>query len=309
MLKFINRSNHSHNNSSGHCNQATSDADWQAFADDNIIGDPLFVSVVDGSEDFTLQITSPLIDAGVGGSGDHIGALGMPLLTLTDAPVVTGVTDDGDGAGFTAAVTGTGTIQLYYKLRSASSWTTGSTRSGDGDIAQAVAATGWYDCYATATDGGIESGASNIETVYVATTTAESIEAAVVTILTGDIDVTTLVSSRIYPMAVPQGAAMPAITYQQITDTKLHHHGDPDTLVVTRLQVDCWGETYAAASGLKKAVRLALDGYTGTVAGRKIGNVIMENSTDIERQIPGTDKLKRYGKSLDFIIVFNEASS
>lgn len=233
----------------------------------------------------------------------------MPLLTLTDAPVVTGVTDDGDGAGFTAAVTGTGTIQLYYKLRSASSWTTGSTRSGDGDIAQAVAATGWYDCYATATDGGIESGASNIETVYVATTTAESIEAAVVTILTGDIDVTTLVSSRIYPMAVPQGAAMPAITYQQITDTKLHHHGDPDTLVVTRLQVDCWGETYAAASGLKKAVRLALDGYTGTVAGRKIGNVIMENSTDIERQIPGTDKLKRYGKSLDFIIVFNEASS
>lgn len=227
----------------------------------------------------------------------------------TEAPVVVTATDDGDGAGFTAAVTGAGTIQLYYKLKTASSWTVGESRSGDGDIAQAVAATGWYECYATATDGGFESGASNIKTVHVASTSAETIETAIVTILAGDTDVTDQVDDRIFPLTVPQCEKMPAITYQQIDDRKIPTHSGPNTLLNTRMQIDCWAKTYAEASALKKAVRLALDGFVGTVNGRKIGNIIMDDSRDLERSVPGADELKRYGKSLDFMIVFNEAAS
>lgn len=244
-------------------------------------------------------------------SGNVIaGATCGVLVSVADAPVIVTATDDGDGAGFTAAVTGTGTIQLYYKLKTASSWTVGESRSGDGDIAQPVAATGWYECYATATDGGLESGASNIKTVNVAPTgTVESIETAVVTILAGDTDVTDQVDDRFFPLTVSQCEKMPAITYQQIDDRKMPTHSGPNTLLNTRMQIDCWAETYAEASALKKAVRLALDGFIGTVNGRKIGNIIMDDSRDLSRPMPGADELKRYGKSLDFMIVFNEAAS
>lgn len=243
-------------------------------------------------------------------SGNIVAAASSGGLTSqTDAPVLVSVVDDGNGTSFTATVTGSGTIQLYYKLIGATAWTAGDTRSGSGDITQTVAATGWYDVYVTATDGGVESVASNQKTVLVADPSIVNIEAAIVAILEGNIGVTALVDKRIYPLIVPQGVTMPAITYQQLSDTKIQTHSGPDTLLNTRLQIDCWSDKYTETSAVKKAVRLALAGFIGTVAGIKISNIIMENSTDLDRQVPGTEKLRRYAKSLDFIIVFNEPSS
>ena len=248
-----------------------------------------------------------------GDDGQYIGAM-QTLPEQTTAPVITSLTDGGDGSSLVAAVTGTGTIQLYYKTKNASSWTIGETRSGDGNITQTGLTTGWYECYATAADADVTvSGASNIKTVHIASTTAESIEAAIVAILEGDIGVTSLVDKRIYPLTVPQGVSMPAITYQQLNDNGIQTHGGQETgansFLNTRMQIDCWSDVYTEASALKKAVRLALVAFIGTVAGIKISNIILENSTDLDRQVPGTDKLKRYSKSLDFIIVFNEPSS
>ncbi len=55
------------------CNQTASLAEFEIFASgNNIGGDPLFTSA--GTDDFTPTSLSPLIDAGVGGTGDTIGA-------------------------------------------------------------------------------------------------------------------------------------------------------------------------------------------------------------------------------------------
>jgi hypothetical protein len=54
--------NHSYNNSA-HCSECADGAFADFMNGGNITGDPLFASVVDGSEDFTPALTSPLIAA------------------------------------------------------------------------------------------------------------------------------------------------------------------------------------------------------------------------------------------------------
>jgi len=70
--------NHSYNNTSGHCHEMdspTNDAEWLTFMDgNNITGNPQCISLVDGSEDFTLKYSSPLLRAGI--SNTDIGAGG-----------------------------------------------------------------------------------------------------------------------------------------------------------------------------------------------------------------------------------------
>lgn len=77
--------------------------------------------------------------------------------------------------------------------------------------------------------------------------------------LHGDSSITAQVSTRIYPVKMPQNATRPAITYQTIS-------GDPMTdldsadgdLLAVRVQIDCWAETYTAAAALGEAVRTRL---------------------------------------------------
>jgi hypothetical protein len=58
-----------------HCSVVL-DTAWAGFMfGSNIDGNPLFTNVTDNSEDFRPTSSSPLIDAGAGGTGDTIGAL------------------------------------------------------------------------------------------------------------------------------------------------------------------------------------------------------------------------------------------
>ena len=62
----------------------------------------------------------------------------------------------------------------------------------------------------------------------------------------------------VYPLSMPQGATLPAMCYQFISEIPIRHHGGAD-MVRRRLQVSCWGKTYAAAVTLGDSVRAALD--------------------------------------------------
>lgn len=66
--------NHAFSNTSGPADIATTDAAWLILFDgDNIVSDPLFTDAAGGN--FIPTSSSPLIDAGIGGTGDTIGAL------------------------------------------------------------------------------------------------------------------------------------------------------------------------------------------------------------------------------------------
>lgn len=73
--------------------------------------------------------------------------------------------------------------------------------------------------------------------------------------------VTALVGTRIYPMLIPQGAAMPAVTYQRISTVRPGSLRGPVGQADPRIQVNSWADTYGTAKALADQVRRSLDGY------------------------------------------------
>ena len=83
-------------------------------------------------------------------------------------------------------------------------------------------------------------------------------------LLTGSASVTALVpSSRISWGMLGQGLGLPAIVLTVVSDREGHTLEGPDGLSMGRVQVDCYGVTYASAKGVARAVRALLDGYRG----------------------------------------------
>lgn len=77
--------------------------------------------------------------------------------------------------------------------------------------------------------------------------------------------VTALIATRLYPIRLPQGVTLPAVTYQRITRTATVTHDGAADLGRAGIQIDCWADTYAGMVALAKAIRAALSGYRGSM--------------------------------------------
>ena len=86
--------------------------------------------------------------------------------------------------------------------------------------------------------------------------------------LTGDETIAGLVAERVYPHLAPQKAARPYLTYLVVSGEHVSHLRAAAGLVMHRVQIDCWADTYAGAEALVEAVRGAFDGLRGTIAAR-----------------------------------------
>lgn len=76
--------------------------------------------------------------------------------------------------------------------------------------------------------------------------------------LTDAAAVSALVSTRVYPVIVPQDAPLPYIRYQIVADPRPEHMKGYNGTRQTRVQLDCFAPTYGAARELSKAVIDAL---------------------------------------------------
>lgn len=102
------------------------------------------------------------------------------------------------------------------------------------------------------------------------------ITAAFRALLLSDPDVSRAVSSRIYPMTAPETASLPLITYQRISESS-----DADLLThTTRIQADCYGQTYDGALQLAESVRRALLNRTYETETETIMNISFDSSVD-----------------------------
>lgn len=81
--------------------------------------------------------------------------------------------------------------------------------------------------------------------------------------------VTAIVSTRVYPVRLPQGTTLPAVTYQRVAGASEFDHEGSAGLGRGRWQFDCWALSYAAMVALAESVRAALATY-----GARIVNVI-----------------------------------
>lgn len=103
--------------------------------------------------------------------------------------------------------------------------------------------------------------------------------------------VTSLVSTRCYPLVLPQNPTYPAVRYQQIDGLSNSAMGSDTGVVEATVQVDSYAETYTGARALGEAVFAALNRFRGTVASVEILDVfrasgpndIYEEDTKVRR--------------------------
>lgn len=107
------------------------------------------------------------------------------------------------------------------------------------------------------------------------------VEEALVSILRNNAAVAALVSTRIYPVMIPQGATLPVIEYRQLSGQKEHSHDANADLARPRYQFTAISASYSQAKTLAAAIVAALDNYQGTVSGVKIDAVQKQNQMDL----------------------------
>lgn len=114
-------------------------------------------------------------------------------------------------------------------------------------------------------------------------------------LLSGSAAVTARVpSSRIVWGVLPQGAALPGIVLNVIGNQDTAHLSDTDGLWRGRVQVDCYGLTYADAKRVARAVIDRLNGHADT----NFRGVFLDAQRD-DHETGATDRPFRV--SLDFI--------
>lgn len=88
------------------------------------------------------------------------------------------------------------------------------------------------------------------------------------------------VTNRIYPVNLPQGANLPAIVYQQISDPSYKDIAGVTNYGNTRMQLSIFSGTFSAAKDLAKKVRAALNNYSGTVDATEVHRITVEDEID-----------------------------
>ena len=105
-------------------------------------------------------------------------------------------------------------------------------------------------------------------------------EEAIRTHLLATAGVTALVSQRVYCGARPQGGDLPDIVINRISGAPVYTDDGNSGLSSARIQVDCYGATYAAAKGVAGAVFNSLSDFVGTSGGVTFQNILLEAERD-----------------------------
>lgn len=111
---------------------------------------------------------------------------------------------------------------------------------------------------------------------------------------------TAIVGQRITWNTRGQGAPLPAITLHTIDDLPGYVMSGPDGLASARIQIDCWGQSYANARLAARHVKARLSGMDVTVAGESLRGGFFEGDREsFERSDSGESV---YRVSLDVIV-------
>ena len=90
-----------------------------------------------------------------------------------------------------------------------------------------------------------------------------------------------LVGFQVFPIAVPKtDCSLPFIVYKRANIMREPSLGGPMFVPVVSLQISCWARLYDDVRELADAVRLTLDGHTGTLAGVTIQDMRLVSEVD-----------------------------
>ena len=113
--------------------------------------------------------------------------------------------------------------------------------------------------------------------------------------LSGVSGVTNIVSTRIYPVRLPDAPTLEAIVYTVISAPRTEDLSGSSGLGTAIVQIDCWANTYSEANTLAEAVRQAMQGYSGTMGGTTVEGVhLLDELDNFEEDINERRKILRF---------------
>lgn len=89
-----------------------------------------------------------------------------------------------------------------------------------------------------------------------------------------------LADGRIDPLVLPQKPTLPMLVYQKISTQRTATQSGPVDKAKPRIQFSCWDSTYSGSKQLAQALRLAINGFKGTMNGREICSAFVVNELD-----------------------------
>lgn len=93
------------------------------------------------------------------------------------------------------------------------------------------------------------------------------LEEAIKSHISGSKSLDSMISGRLFPLTMPQGTQLPAITYQKISENRSHSQGVDSGLTSPVYQFSCWGSNYGTAAMLVRGLRLAFQDFNGLMGG------------------------------------------
>jgi hypothetical protein len=138
------------------------------------------------------------------------------------------------------------------------------------------------------------------------------INEALYSYLSSYVNLTALVSNRIYPDVLPQNTPYPAITYQKISEDEIDTFNQTtSTLMMPKYQFTCWGSTRASSEAVAKQLRLAFKNYKSTTMGG-VGGVSVSAIRILNRlstfDTDNDGKVIAYGTISDFEVSYQEVT-
>lgn len=126
-------------------------------------------------------------------------------------------------------------------------------------------------------------------------------EENLISLLLSDSGLSALVSSRIHPGSLPQGATLPAIVMNRISGAPQYSDEGETGLNEARVQLDCWADTYSQAKLVARAVIARLSAFSGTVGTTEFANIMLDDERDL-REGGGNAAEYPFRTSLDFSV-------
>ena len=117
----------------------------------------------------------------------------------------------------------------------------------------------------------------------------KSPETVLRTALVGTTAVTSLVSTRIYPVLAPASASLPFVTWRRSAVQREQTLGRPMGMPRVSVEYSIYGTTYEEARQVADAMRLVLDGYGGTSNNTEVKQTSLEDESDDFVQLAGAD--------------------
>ena len=131
---------------------------------------------------------------------------------------------------------------------------------------------------------------------------AEAPEAFLYQRLTSQTAVSSLIGTKVFPLIAPTGTALPLVVYQRTAVQRPQSlSGNVGQPIIT-IQLTSYGTSYSSVKSLSRAVRLAVDGWTGTTSGVTITRTTLQTESD-GVEMPADDQMLPYynvQQSFDF---------